>query len=135
MTWLDEQLSLNSDKKVIIVKNPRFLTKESSPIKHDPTTFIKYLKDPVDTIFMFWAITVGIMSGAGMYLITLIATLILGIFYTISCMFMFKKNRVCLHDLIAGSIVINKKESFYFDSPVEERYYEERAKRKGIFYE
>lgn len=50
-------------------------------------------------------------------------------------MFMFKKNRVCLHDLIAGSIVINKKESFYFDSPVEERYYEERAKRKGIFYE
>ena len=38
-----------SDKKVIIVKNPRFLTKESSPMKHDPTTFIKYLKDPVDT--------------------------------------------------------------------------------------
>jgi len=50
------------------------------------------VKDPVDTIFMFWAITVGIMSGAGMYLVTLIATLILGIFYTISCMFMFKKN-------------------------------------------
>lgn len=38
-----------SEKKIIIVKNPRFLTKESSPIKHDPTTFIKYLKDPVNT--------------------------------------------------------------------------------------
>ena len=50
-------------------------------------------------------------------------------------MFMFKKNRVCLHDLIAGSIVINKKESFYFDTPAEERYYEERAKRKGLYYE
>lgn len=41
------------------------------------------VKDPVDTIFMFWAITVGIMSGAGLYLITIIATLLLGIFYFI----------------------------------------------------
>ena len=49
-------------------------------------------------------------------------------------MFMFVKNRRCLHDLIVGTIVINKKESFFFDSPVEERYYEERAKRKGIYY-
>ena len=31
------------------------------------------VKDPVDTIFMFWAIAVGIMSGAGLYLITIIA--------------------------------------------------------------
>lgn len=38
-----------ADTKVIIVKNPRFLTKEASPIKHDPTTLIKYLKNPVDT--------------------------------------------------------------------------------------
>lgn len=50
-------------------------------------------------------------------------------------MFMFKKNRRCLHDIIAGSVVIDKKDSFYFDSPQEERYYEERAKRKGLYYE
>ena len=50
-------------------------------------------------------------------------------------MFMFKKNRRCIHDVISGSVVIDKKESFYFDSPVEERYYEERSKRKGLIYE
>lgn len=38
-----------ADTKVIIVKNPRFLTKESSPVKHDPTTLINYLKNPVET--------------------------------------------------------------------------------------
>ena len=48
------------------------------------------VKDPVDTIFMFWAITVGIMSGAGLYLVTLAATLMLGIFYTLSYMTSFK---------------------------------------------
>ena len=50
------------------------------------------VKDPVDTIFMFWAITVGIMSGAGLYVITIIATLLLGVFYSLSYMFIFKPN-------------------------------------------
>ena len=39
------------------------------------------VKDPIDTIFMFWAITAGIMSGAGLYIVTLIATIIIGLFY------------------------------------------------------
>ncbi len=50
-----------SDKKVIIVKNPRFLTKDASPIKHDTTTFVKYLKDPLDT-------TVLMIDAVGMEL-------------------------------------------------------------------
>lgn len=55
------------------------------------------VKDPIDTIFMFWAITVGIMSGAGLYLITILATLIIGIFYFICCAYQFKKsNKVLL---------------------------------------
>lgn len=46
-----------ADTKVIIVKNPRFLTKESSPIKHDPSSLIKYLKNPSDTtVLMFDAV-------------------------------------------------------------------------------
>ncbi len=48
------------------------------------------VKDPVDTIFMFWAITAGIMSGAGLYIMTIIATLMLGVFYMISYMTNFK---------------------------------------------
>lgn len=51
------------------------------------------VKDPVDTIFMFWAITAGIMSGAGIYLTTIIATLILGIFYTVSYMTAFRPSQ------------------------------------------
>lgn len=48
------------------------------------------VKDPVDTIFMFWAITAGIMSGAGIYLTTIIATLILGILYMASYVTAFR---------------------------------------------
>lgn len=50
------------------------------------------VKDPVDTIFMFWAITVGIMSGAGLYLTTVLATVILGVLYSLSYMLIFKPN-------------------------------------------
>ena len=39
------------------------------------------IKDPVDTVFMFWAITAGIMSGAGLYLIGGIACVALGLLY------------------------------------------------------
>ena len=48
------------------------------------------VKDPVDTISMFWAIAVGIMSGAGLYLITIIACALLGLFYLISYFKVFK---------------------------------------------
>ncbi|MBR0462214.1 MAG: DUF4956 domain-containing protein [Erysipelotrichaceae bacterium] len=39
------------------------------------------VKDPVDTAFMFWAITLGIMSGAGLYAIALFGSLVLGLCY------------------------------------------------------
>lgn len=39
------------------------------------------VKDPVDTAFMFWAITGGIMSGAGLYLLAVCATVALGLIY------------------------------------------------------
>jgi ABC-type spermidine/putrescine transport system, permease component II len=48
------------------------------------------VKDPVDTVFMFWAIAAGIMSGAGLYIITMTASLLLGIFYVISYSAVFK---------------------------------------------
>ena len=39
------------------------------------------VKDPVDTVFLFWAIAAGIMSGAGLYLIGAIACVLLGLLY------------------------------------------------------
>lgn len=63
--------------------------------------------------------------------------LILGIFtiggftlisYT---MFLFTKNRRCLHDFIAGTVVIDKTGSIYFASPKEESFYLNRKKIRG----
>lgn len=50
------------------------------------------IKEPVDTVFMFWGITAGIMSGAGLYLISILASLILGVLYIISYSIGFKLN-------------------------------------------
>lgn len=50
------------------------------------------VKEPVDTAFMFWAITVGIMSGAGLYIIAIIASVALGLLYFISYSLGFKRN-------------------------------------------
>jgi len=54
------------------------------------------VKDPVDTIFMFWAITVGIMSGAGFYIVTLLSTVIISIIYFISYIIQIKKTNKLL---------------------------------------
>ena len=61
----------------------------------------------------------GILTMGGFLIIT----------YT---MFMFMRNRRCLHDLFGSSVVIDVKESFFFANPTEERYYEERAKRRSF---
>jgi len=36
------------------------------------------IKEPMDTIFMFWALAAGILVGAGFFLIAILATLIIG---------------------------------------------------------
>ena len=41
------------------------------------------IKEPVDTAFLFWAITAGIMCGAGLYFIGLLGSIILGLGYYI----------------------------------------------------
>ena len=42
------------------------------------------VKEPVDTGFMFWGISAGIMTGAGLYLIAIIASLGIGILYFVT---------------------------------------------------
>lgn len=46
-------------------------------------------------------------------------------------MFLFTKNRRCLHDFIAGTVVIDKTGSIYFASPKEESFYLNRQKNRG----
>ncbi len=48
------------------------------------------IKEPIDTVYMFWAISVGIMTGAGIYLIAALSSIGIGLFYSISYMMGFK---------------------------------------------
>ena len=41
------------------------------------------VKDPTDTVFMFWAITTGIICGAGYVTVSILATLLLGILFVL----------------------------------------------------
>ncbi|MBN1624580.1 MAG: DUF4956 domain-containing protein, partial [Clostridia bacterium] len=37
------------------------------------------IKDPIDIVYMFWAISIGIMTGAGLWLLSVVSSLIIGI--------------------------------------------------------
>lgn len=38
------------------------------------------IKDPIDTVFMFWAIAEGIVLGAGFYLAAIVGAILIGVF-------------------------------------------------------
>ncbi len=48
------------------------------------------VKDPVDTAFMYWSISIGIITGAGFYFVAVLANLILGFVYLLVT-FVWKK--------------------------------------------
>ncbi|HOP65840.1 MAG TPA: DUF4956 domain-containing protein [Bacilli bacterium] len=48
------------------------------------------IKEPLDTIFMFWAIATGIMVGAGLYIPSIIASIVLGLLFFLSYSYIFK---------------------------------------------
>ena len=70
------------------------------------------VKEPVDTGFMFWGITAGIMTGAGLYIISIIASLLIGILYFVSYLLGFKvSNRYLLvlkYDVSSHETVVRK---------------------------
>ena len=43
------------------------------------------VKNPLDTVFMFWAVCVGIMSGAGLWFWAVFANVLMGILYAAVC--------------------------------------------------
>ncbi len=55
------------------------------------------IKEPVDTAFMFWGISAGIMAGAGLYIPSLVASLAIGVLYFIVYLMGFRvSNRYLL---------------------------------------
>jgi len=41
------------------------------------------VKDPLDTAYMFWALTTGILLGAGQFLLTAVSTVLIGLLMTL----------------------------------------------------
>ena len=70
------------------------------------------VKEPVDTGFMFWGISAGIMAGAGLYIIAIIASLILGVLYFVTYLMGFRvANRYLLvlkYDIDAHTEVMKR---------------------------
>ena len=55
------------------------------------------IKEPVDTSFMFWGISAGIMAGAGLYIPSIVASLLIGVLYFVSYLMGFRvSNRYLL---------------------------------------
>ncbi|MTI61922.1 MAG: DUF4956 domain-containing protein [Firmicutes bacterium] len=50
------------------------------------------IKDPVDIAFMFWAISVGIVSGAGLYSLAVLGSLIIGMVMFILTRYSYSDN-------------------------------------------
>ena len=70
------------------------------------------IKEPVDTSFMFWGISAGIMAGAGLYIPSIVASLCIGVLYFGAYLMGFKlSNRYLLvlkYDVNAHNDVIKK---------------------------
>ncbi len=70
------------------------------------------VKEPVDTGFMFWGISAGIMAGAGLYIVALVASLLIGVFYFLTYLMGFRvSNRYLLvlkYEANAHSDVLKK---------------------------
>lgn len=73
------------------------------------------VKEPVDTGFMFWGISAGIMAGAGLYLPAIVASLGIGVLYFLTYLSGFKvANRYLLvlkYDIDAHEDVLKKLKS------------------------
>ena len=70
------------------------------------------VKEPVDTGFMFWGISAGIMAGAGLYVIAIVASLAVGVLYFVTYLMGFRvSNRYLLvlkYDASAHNEVMRK---------------------------
>ena len=50
------------------------------------------IKDPADIVFTFWAIAVGIISGAGLYMIAIVGSPVIGLFMFVLSRASFRSN-------------------------------------------
>ena len=70
------------------------------------------IKEPTDTAFMFWGITAGIMAGAGLYLVAIIASVCIGLLYFVGYSMGFKASHQFLfiikYEVESNKVVLDK---------------------------
>ena len=102
------------------------------------------VKDPLDTAYMFWAMTTGILLGAGQFLLTAIATVLIGLLMTLLVNLQSKGNNSYLLVVrmteeaartvaqIVGGIRLQKLKSKHMSAAGVEMTYEVRLEKPEI---
>lgn len=78
------------------------------------------IKDPIDIVYMFWAISIGIMTGAGLWLLSVVSSLIIGI-----VLFIFSKINIKYEPYL---LIVR-----YDDGNLEKIIYEQIEKTVGSY--
>ena len=99
------------------------------------------IKDPSDTIFLFWAVAAGITSGAGFYLLTFVGCIFIGLVCIVSVILSERSDKPYLLVVRAlNSEIVNylekelskKKVNFSLSSVVENTNYVEVIYELGL---
>ena len=69
------------------------------------------IKDASDTAFLFWAVAVGITSGAGFYLLTLVGCLLIGVICVVATVLFDRISKPYLLIIRADDSAVEKKAS------------------------
>lgn len=78
------------------------------------------IKDPIDVVYMFWAIAVGIITGAGLYLLAALATAVIG-----AVLYLFSKFNIRYQPYL---LVIS-----YATDESENRIFETLSEKIGVY--
>ncbi len=61
------------------------------------------IKDPIDIVYMFWAVGVGIIVGAGIYLLAFISSAVIGLVLYILSRASFRRSPICWSSITAAT--------------------------------
>ena len=78
------------------------------------------IKDPIDVVYMFWAIAEGIITGAGLYFLSLLSSIIIGV-----VLYIFSKINIRYEPYL---LVVS-----YTDDEVENVIFETLSKYIGVY--
>lgn len=85
------------------------------------------VKDPIDTAYMFWALTMGILIGAGLHIIAFCVVLVMSVFVALTTFLQFKKPDTYLLVIHCQSTALS-----YIDNTVKTKISHNKMRSKTI---